>query len=91
MGFLDVHSRFVWVEYLLQLRMFIFYIYICALGWPVQGIWAAGMDGSDINAVARSHSGHLLATSDDLGKVNLFRYILSPYLAHLINSYFINV
>lgn len=32
------------------------------------------MDGSDINAVARSHSGHLLATSDDLGQVNLFRY-----------------
>jgi len=31
------------------------------------------MDGSDINAVARSHSGHLLATSDDRGKVNLFR------------------
>lgn len=44
-----------------------------AAGWPVQGIWAAGMDGSDINAVARSHSGHLLASSDDLGKVNLFR------------------
>ena len=28
------------------------------------------MDGSDINAVSRSHSGHLLATSDDLGKVS---------------------
>jgi hypothetical protein len=42
-------------------------------GWPVQGIWAAGMDGSDINAAARSNSGHLLATADDLGKVNLFR------------------
>lgn len=36
------------------------------------------MDGSDINAVARSHSGHLLATSDDLGRVNLFRYTVSP-------------
>jgi WD40 repeat protein len=46
----------------------------CTLGWPVQGIWATGMDGSDINAVARSHSGHLVATSDDFGKVNLFRY-----------------
>jgi hypothetical protein len=39
----------------------------------VQGIWAAGMDGSDINAAARSNSGHLLATADDLGKVNLLR------------------
>lgn len=46
----------------------------CTLGWPVQGIWSGSMDGSDINAVARSHSGHLLATSDDFGKVNLFRY-----------------
>jgi echinoderm microtubule-associated protein-like 6 len=46
----------------------------CTLGWPVQGIWAGGMDGSDINAVARSHSGHLVATADDLGKVNLLRY-----------------
>lgn len=46
----------------------------CTLGWPAQGIWAAGMDGSDINAVARSHSGHLLASADDLGRVNLFRY-----------------
>ncbi len=44
-------------------------------GWPVQGIWAPGMDGSDINAVARSHSGHLVATSDDLGKVNVFRLV----------------
>eukprot|EP01038_Epipyxis_sp_PR26KG_P010144 gene10144-13646_t len=46
----------------------------CTLGWPVQGIWASGMDGSDINATARSHSGHLIVTSDDFGKVNMFRY-----------------
>jgi microtubule-associated protein-like 6 len=46
----------------------------CTLGWPVQGIWGAEMKGSDINAVARSHTGHLLATSDDSGKVHLFRY-----------------
>ena len=46
----------------------------CTLGWPVQGIWQKSMDGSDINATARSHSGHLLATSDDMGQVHLFRY-----------------
>jgi len=46
----------------------------CTLGWPVQGIWAQGMDGSDINSVSRSHSGHLIATSDDFGKIRLFRY-----------------
>lgn len=45
------------------------------LGWPVQGIWTdKSMDGSDINSVSRSNSGHLCVTSDDFGKVNLFRY-----------------
>ena len=45
----------------------------CTLGWPVQGIWASGMDGSDINGVARSHSGHLVATGDDFGLVSSIR------------------
>lgn len=57
----------------------------CTLGWPSQGIWATGLDGSDINAVARSHTGHLLATSDDLSKINLYRYpCLDPKLAKFI-------
>lgn len=46
----------------------------CKMGWPVQGIWQKGMDGSDINAACRSNSGHLLATADDSGKIHLFRY-----------------
>lgn len=46
----------------------------CPLGWASQGVFQAGMDGSDINAVDRSHSGHLIATGDDFGKVRLFRY-----------------
>lgn len=49
------------------------------LGWPVQGIWLPGMDGSDINAVDRSNQPvkdgyQLLATADDLSKVKVFRY-----------------
>ena len=49
------------------------------LGWPVQGIWEPGMDGSDINAVDRSSKEHsdgysLLAAGDDNGKVRVFRY-----------------
>jgi WD40 repeat protein len=49
------------------------------LGWPVQGIWEPGMDGSDINAVDRSSKEHpdgysLLAAGDDKGKVRIFRY-----------------
>jgi microtubule-associated protein-like 6 len=59
------------------------------LGWPVQGIWPKGSDGTDINAVAflpeetedgrrkNIYSG-ILATADDFGKVKLFN---SPCLA----------
>eukprot|EP00595_Chromulina_sp_UTEXLB2642_P001802 CAMPEP_0196761886 /NCGR_PEP_ID=MMETSP1095-20130614/1198_1 /TAXON_ID=96789 ORGANISM="Chromulina nebulosa, Strain UTEXLB2642" /NCGR_SAMPLE_ID=MMETSP1095 /ASSEMBLY_ACC=CAM_ASM_000446 /LENGTH=2526 /DNA_ID=CAMNT_0042111955 /DNA_START=12 /DNA_END=7592 /DNA_ORIENTATION=- len=46
----------------------------CPLGWPVQGIWSGNMDGSDINSVDRSHTGHLLAVGDDFGAVSLYRY-----------------
>jgi microtubule-associated protein-like 6 len=50
------------------------------LGWPVQGIWEQEMDGSDINAVDRSHKTYgdkgmrLLASSDDRGQVRLLEY-----------------
>ena len=46
----------------------------CTIGWPVKSIWTKGMDGTDINAVCRSRTSHLLATGDDFGKVKLFRY-----------------
>uniref|UniRef100_A0A8C5SZS1 EMAP like 2 n=1 Tax=Laticauda laticaudata TaxID=8630 RepID=A0A8C5SZS1_LATLA len=38
------------------------------------GIWPEGADGTDINAVCRSHEGKLLASADDFGKVHLFSY-----------------
>lgn len=46
-------------------------------GWPVQGIWAPGDDGTVVNAVARSHSWTkvpTIATVDDFGRVKLFNY-----------------
>ncbi|VDK37930.1 unnamed protein product [Taenia asiatica] len=46
----------------------------CNLGFEVAGIWSSDCDGTDINAVCRSHSTRLLATADDFGQVNLFRY-----------------
>ncbi|KAL2763072.1 echinoderm microtubule-associated protein-like 2 isoform 3 [Daubentonia madagascariensis] len=46
----------------------------CILGFGVFGIWSEGTDGTDINAVARSHDGKLLASADDFGKVHLFSY-----------------
>ncbi|XP_048581099.1 echinoderm microtubule-associated protein-like 2 isoform X2 [Nematostella vectensis] len=47
----------------------------CVLGYPVLGIWPKKADGTDINSVDRSHSRTLLATGDDFGDVNLFRYM----------------
>lgn len=44
------------------------------IGWPVQGIYPAGVDGSHINGVARSNSGELVASGDDWRLVNLSRY-----------------
>merc|ERR1711916_96540 len=44
----------------------------CILGFNVQGIWPKNSDGSDVNNVARSPSGDLLATCDDFGLVKLF-------------------
>lgn len=38
------------------------------------GIFPPYSDGTDVNAVDRSHDGDELVTSDDFGKVNLFRY-----------------
>lgn len=46
----------------------------CVLGWPVQGIWPAEADGTDINSVDRSHNGSFLATADDFGQVKVFNY-----------------
>ena len=51
----------------------------CTLTWATQGIWSHGMDGSDINHCDRSAEAHpdgyqLLATGDDFGKVQIFRY-----------------
>jgi WD40 repeat protein len=53
--------------------------FTCILGWPIQGIWEPLMDGSDINAVDRSHAGNLVAFGDDFSKVQVHRYpTLSP-------------
>ena len=55
----------------------------CTLGWPVQGIWPAEADGTDVNAVDRSSDQSTLVTADDFGRVNLFRYpCVSPLDAH---------
>ena len=54
----------------------------CVIGFPVQEIWRGGEDGTDVNAVDRSHSEvldqdkkyQILARADDFGKVSLLKY-----------------
>jgi len=46
----------------------------CPFGFPAQGIWPEGADGTDINACARSHNNKLIASGDDFGEVKIFKY-----------------
>eukprot|EP01065_Artemidia_motanka_P023493 TRINITY_DN28097_c0_g1_i1.p1 TRINITY_DN28097_c0_g1~~TRINITY_DN28097_c0_g1_i1.p1 ORF type:complete len:1485 (+),score=403.05 TRINITY_DN28097_c0_g1_i1:52-4455(+) len=50
----------------------------CTLGWNVQGIWANGMDGSDINSCGRTvgtlTDRPLVAVGNDAETVRLYRY-----------------
>jgi len=51
----------------------------CILGWPVVGVFREGADGTDVNSChisdAKDENGYrVVASSDDFGKVNLFRY-----------------
>uniref|UniRef100_A0A8C8S216 EMAP like 1 n=1 Tax=Pelusios castaneus TaxID=367368 RepID=A0A8C8S216_9SAUR len=55
--------------------------YTCTLGFHVFGVWPEGSDGTDINAVCRSHERKLLSTGDDFGKVHIFSYPCSQFRA----------
>jgi len=46
----------------------------CILTWTVQGIFDPQQDGTDVNCVDVSPDGSLIATGDDYGYVNLFKY-----------------
>ncbi|TRY85641.1 hypothetical protein DNTS_008799 [Danionella cerebrum] len=48
--------------------------YTCVLGFHVFGVWPEGSDGTDINALIRSHSRKVIALADDFCKVHLFQY-----------------
>uniref|UniRef100_A0A8D0L4R1 Echinoderm microtubule-associated protein-like 4 n=1 Tax=Sphenodon punctatus TaxID=8508 RepID=A0A8D0L4R1_SPHPU len=48
--------------------------YTCVLGFQVFGVWPEGSDGTDINALIRSHNRKYIAVADDFCKVHLFQY-----------------
>ncbi|XP_036383150.1 echinoderm microtubule-associated protein-like 4 isoform X2 [Megalops cyprinoides] len=55
--------------------------YTCVLGFHVFGVWPEGSDGTDINALIRSHNRKLIALADDFCKVHLFQYPCSRFKA----------
>ncbi|XP_057703529.1 echinoderm microtubule-associated protein-like 4 isoform X2 [Corythoichthys intestinalis] len=55
--------------------------YTCVLGYHVFGVWPEGSDGTDINALVRSHNRKVLALADDFCKVHLFSYPCSTFKA----------
>lgn len=42
--------------------------YTCVLGFQVFGVWPEGSDGTDINALVRSHNRKVIAVADDFFK-----------------------
>uniref|UniRef100_A0A672T9Y0 EMAP like 4 n=1 Tax=Sinocyclocheilus grahami TaxID=75366 RepID=A0A672T9Y0_SINGR len=64
--------------------------YTCVLGFHVFGVWPEGSDGTDINALVRSHNRKVIALADDFCKVHLFQYPCSrPKVCHItLLSYF---
>lgn len=60
--------------------------YSAKIGWDVEGIYPSGEDGSHINGVDVSKDMKLVATSDDFGLVNIYRYPCLS-LKHKAKSY----
>lgn len=56
------------------------------VGWDVEGIYPSGEDGSHINGVDSSSDMRLLATADDFGLLNIYRYPVVS-LKHKARSY----
>jgi microtubule-associated protein-like 6 len=50
----------------------------CIIGWGVQGIWEGCSDGTDVNCVARSSCGTLLAVGYDSCDVRLYNFPCLP-------------
>lgn len=46
----------------------------CTLGWEVQGVWPLVANGTEVNAMDRSHAGSLLVSADSKGRLSLFNY-----------------
>jgi len=57
------------------------FTHTCVLSLNTLGIWSRGVDGTDINACARSRSHKYLATGDDFSKVKLFKFPVHNQIA----------
>eukprot|EP01006_Ploeotia_vitrea_P044073 TRINITY_DN66802_c4_g1_i1.p1 TRINITY_DN66802_c4_g1~~TRINITY_DN66802_c4_g1_i1.p1 ORF type:complete len:807 (-),score=500.45 TRINITY_DN66802_c4_g1_i1:110-2446(-) len=72
----------------------------CPLTWETQGVFAPDQDGTDVNVTAKCPTAPLLASGDDYGNVNLYRYpcaeqgnehiVLKGHASHVMNVRFAN-
>jgi hypothetical protein len=60
--------------------------YSSKIGWDVEGIYPSGEDGSHINGVDACRDKTLVATADDFGLLNIYRYPCVS-LKHKARSY----
>uniref|UniRef100_A0A8C7TCP0 EMAP like 3 n=1 Tax=Oncorhynchus mykiss TaxID=8022 RepID=A0A8C7TCP0_ONCMY len=60
-----------WASYTCVL---VFNLYCVLFSVRPIGVWLEGSDGTDINALCRSHSERVVAVADDFCKVHLFQY-----------------
>jgi len=56
------------------------------LRFSLLGVWPEGSDGTDINALVRSHNRKVIAVADDFCKVHLFQYPCSKPKVSLAQS-----
>jgi len=60
--------------------------YSAKIGWDVEGIYPSGEDGSHINGVDVTRDKKIIATADDFGLLNIYRYPCLS-LKHKARSY----
>mmetsp|Transcript_20183 Transcript_20183/g.18324 ORF Transcript_20183/g.18324 Transcript_20183/m.18324 type:complete len:1166 (+) Transcript_20183:2-3499(+) len=57
----------------------------CALGWPVQGIWPPQREATEITScecnLSRGNDGPIVVSCDNYGRIQLYRYPCTSYMA----------
>lgn len=61
--------------------------YTCTMGWYVQGIHPEYVDGVELSSCDKSHNGRYVATTDEAGRIKVFRYPCLTKGADFVSGY----